>query len=309
MVDNAFKWPVNYSINLHANQKSNDFQLIMSKGIPCHVTKIDKDMVTVAFDTQNGVWTLPTMKMPQAFSPYARDATQVGDHGYASPSDYYLGGNSGLGGGVADYQPRSNLTPLVFHPMSRTKNQSRDYDQYTVTGGKTGVKIWQGPVPSQQQQDQQQQTAGGTSTDTGAAPLSVSTFARRAPNGYARTSHYVRGRGFYIPKVAPRAVNGITPFANGITTSNGTSGSTGTSDGSSSQPSGSFMEIDKNGLIQHVSKSKNYLVTVDEQNSKVTVQAPPQQGNVYLGGDGKDGLYAPVMTAEGPCINVQGRYG
>jgi hypothetical protein len=115
----------------------------MIKGIPCHVVKVDKDIVTVHFDIQNNVWSVPEMKMPVAFSDYVRDPTQVGDKGYASPADFYLGGNSGLGGGVADFSPRGNLTTLVFHPMSKTTNEPRDYDQLTLTGGPHGVKIIQ----------------------------------------------------------------------------------------------------------------------------------------------------------------------
>jgi hypothetical protein len=314
MVDSNLTRPINYSLSRHTNQKSNDFQLIDSKGIPCHVVKVEKDIVTVAFDTHNGVWTVPTMKMPQAFSSYARDATQVGDHGYAVRSNYYLGGNSGLGGGVADYGPRGNLTPLTFHPISRTQSQTRDYDQYTVTGGKTGVKIWQGPPPSQQQQQGQQGTSsggqgGGPQGGQGAAAqaralphqasLSRSLAALRPPYGRVRTSHWRPG-GF----VAARAAPAPAAATGGSSSSSGPQGGSG-----QQQPSGASMEIDKNGLIQHVSADGKSKVTVDQANNKITLDTTTSN-TVFCGGDGKTGKYLPVLCVGNvPAINVKARTG
>ena len=140
MADNALKTPLTQTIGNHTDRRANDFSHIQPKGLPCTVTKVEKDIITVKFEGSNGVWTMPTMKMTQAFSPYGRDPTQVGDKGYASPSDYYLGGMTDLGGGSTNYSPRGNLTPLVFHPISRTGSEKRDYDQYTGAGGPNGVK-------------------------------------------------------------------------------------------------------------------------------------------------------------------------
>ena len=143
MVDNALKTPLISTIVGHIDRRGNDFSQVSPKGIPCSVTAIDKDIVTVKFEGSNGVWNMPTMKMSQAISPYGRDPTQVGDKGYASPADYYIGGISGLGGGSTNFTPRGNLTPLVFHPMAQKTSEARDYDQLTHAGGPTGVKIIQ----------------------------------------------------------------------------------------------------------------------------------------------------------------------
>jgi hypothetical protein len=76
----------------------------------------------------------------------------------------------------------------------------------------------------------------------------------------------------------------------------------------SPSPKLAYMQIDKDGLITHQSPSGDHLVTVEENNRKVTVAAP-LSSIVYLGGNGKDGTYAPVITVSGPCKNVMGRTG
>jgi hypothetical protein len=313
MVDNSVNWPINYSIARHTNQKSNDFQQNMSKGIPCHITKIDKDMVTVAFDAQNGTWTVPTMKMPQAFGPNARDAPQVGDHGYASPSDYYLGGNSGLGGGTADFGPRGNLTALVFHPLSRTSNQQRDNNQYTVTGGKTGIKMWQGPAPSQQSQQQQNPNSSTSTANTGSSGAQparripfqnserYSLGIRKAAYGKVRSAHWRPG-GFVAARAAPQPRDGTT----GSTTGTGSTSNGSASQQSSSAPSGTSLTIDNNGAYT-LDGTNKYRMSVDNKNKKATVEAPVA-GQIFIGGPGQQSnLYSVVLTAMGPAVNSQAK--
>jgi hypothetical protein len=143
MADNSLKAPLSATLGRHANRVANDHAHPIAKGLPCRVTKIEKDILTIAFEGSNKIWNMPTRKISQAFSPYGRDPTQVGDKGYASPSDYYLGGINKVGGGTANWQARGNLTPLVFHPISKENSETRDYDQLTHAGGPTGVKIIQ----------------------------------------------------------------------------------------------------------------------------------------------------------------------
>ena len=150
MADNALKTPFSTSVGEWTDNRANNFTQVQAKGIPCRVVKIDKDIVTVAFEGSNGVWTMPQMKMTQAFSPYGRDPTQVGDKGYASPGDYNLGDQTGLGGKNI-YSSSGNLTPLVFHPISRTNSEKRDYDQYTGAGGPSGMKFLQNAVQPKDQ--------------------------------------------------------------------------------------------------------------------------------------------------------------
>jgi hypothetical protein len=127
--------------NFVATKAADNFQN-QAKKLPCHVTVVNNDdTVQVAFDIVDPVFTLPSATYPQAFSKYSREPTQVGDKGYIVPNDVNLGGESGLGGGVANLFQRGNLTTGVFHPISNTNNPKRDQNQFLVTGGPTGHKI------------------------------------------------------------------------------------------------------------------------------------------------------------------------
>jgi hypothetical protein len=143
MTDNALKTPFNLSLITAADRRADNFRQSQAKSIPVKVTKVDKDFVTVSFEPQNGIWTLPQMKMTQSFSRYGREPTQVGDMGYAVPSEYNTQTLSGLGGSYTNFFPKGNLSPLSFQPFSKAQNETRDYDQYTMTGGPNGVKIIQ----------------------------------------------------------------------------------------------------------------------------------------------------------------------
>jgi len=60
--------------------------------------------------------------------------TQVGDLGLTMPSDVYLGGVSGLGGGVADMRRRGNLSTLMFVPVSNSGSPPDDQNAAQTTG-------------------------------------------------------------------------------------------------------------------------------------------------------------------------------
>src|SRR5215469_5742806 len=153
-------------MGMWAGRKINDHLEQQPKSIPCHVVKVDKDFVYVQFETQNNIFTMPTVKIPQSMTPFQRDATQVGDKGYAVPGHYYLGGVSGMAGGNTNFYPRANLTPLSFQPVSHTNNVKRDVDQLTHMGGPNGWIVWP-YVKQQQQQTPQGQT--GTFPQTAVA--------------------------------------------------------------------------------------------------------------------------------------------
>jgi hypothetical protein len=300
-VDTSIKQPFGFSLNNFTNQRANDFQQIGSKGLPCHIVKIgpEIDVVTVAFDMKSG-WTMPQRKIPVAFSPYSRDALVVGDKGYASPADYALGGNSGLGGQIADSNPRGNLTPLVFHPISKTQNEKRDNDRYVVTGGKNGVQIIQGLQPQSQQQSQPQgQQATTPSAQAFKAPQ-MAPGARRY-----RTRRMIPGKGFYGLSAAPRAA---------ATPSNGSTSPQPQQPQQQSATAGtnmSQMTIDNKGVITHSSADNKHQVIVDQGNTKVALNVPATGSKdfVYLGGTGKqEELYAPVMTTKGPSTNVKAKW-
>src|SRR5262245_6501576 len=134
----SHKHPFHVNLPKFQSRAGNDQRQQESKSVPCHVVKIAKDFVLVAFETSNGIQTPPVVKMPQSFSTYQREPTQVGDKGYAVPGDYYMGGSSDYAGGNTNFYPRSNLASLSFQPVSKEKDPERDYDQHHQTGGPNG---------------------------------------------------------------------------------------------------------------------------------------------------------------------------
>jgi hypothetical protein len=243
--------------------------------MPCKVTQVTKDFVTISFEPQNGIWTLPQIKIPQSMSRYGRDPTQKGDMGYAVPADYNTNTLNGLGGTYTNFYPKVNFTSLSFQPFSRTQNETRDYDQLTHTGGPNGVKI----IQSTQQKTEQPPDNNQPS------PQRVA-MQRRLLGMSSRSRAIWLARG-------PRVANG-----------NGGSGGSG---GSSNTPM-AYMEINKDGLITHTSADLKHQVLIDQQNQKVAI-VTPLSDMTYLGGDGKEGTYAMVATIAGPAKNVQARIG
>lgn len=81
-------------------------------------------LVTVTFELNTTVdtvaLTLPKVTIPIAMWKYARMPVQAGDKGIVLPMDTAIAGITGQATGTADLTPRSNLTSLVFFPISNT---------------------------------------------------------------------------------------------------------------------------------------------------------------------------------------------
>jgi hypothetical protein len=88
--------------------------------LPCSVVSCDGSIVTVKFEVQGNVVPLPQVTIPVAGSRYIREPFQPGDLGWCNTADVYLGGVSGLGGGVAGLTKPFNFTALVFEPIGNT---------------------------------------------------------------------------------------------------------------------------------------------------------------------------------------------
>jgi len=101
------------------DKKTQDWLQRTPKSVPCTVTAVEYPFVTVQVNMNAAPFTLPKIKVPQSQSAYFREPTQVGDQGFLEIADYYLGGVSGLGGGVADLTPRGNLSTGVYRPITR----------------------------------------------------------------------------------------------------------------------------------------------------------------------------------------------
>jgi len=134
--DNALVTPLAFSLPAAVDQRAQNKTQIAPKDIAATVTKIAGEMVEVSVEAQ-GNFTIPKITVPQGYSEWIRPPTQVGDKGHVISSDYYIGGQSNLGGGTANYYGRANLTPAVWHPVSQDKfknNTNRDMNAVFLNG-------------------------------------------------------------------------------------------------------------------------------------------------------------------------------
>lgn len=134
MAENYAKLWVQKSANQLAINRAQ--QAIQNTGqrLPCRVVAVNGSIVTVAFEVQDSPQALPNITIPKTESPWVREPTQVGDKGFTQTADAYLGGVSGLGGGVANMVRRGNLSALVFVPLSNAESGPIDPNAAQVQG-------------------------------------------------------------------------------------------------------------------------------------------------------------------------------
>jgi hypothetical protein len=135
---------ISFVRNVHAYVKTQaeGEHHIQPKKMPCHVSAIkDNDMIELTFDV-TGPFTLPKIVVPQSFSKYHREPTQVGDPGFVTMGDFSLAGPSAAGSNgaapTASLHLRGNLANGVFQPISNTKWPKKDPNMFLVTGGPSG---------------------------------------------------------------------------------------------------------------------------------------------------------------------------
>jgi hypothetical protein len=293
----SHKNPLQYTLNRWAGRRVNNSREQEPKSIPCHVTKVEKDFVHVAFDTANSIFTPPVMKMTQSFSRFGREPTQVGDRALAVPGDYYLGGNTGYSGGRTNFYPRGNLSSLSFQPMANLKAPQRDYDQHHETGGPNGWKVK--VIEEQQQGGWGQQNGGSGGSGNGSAAPSAATMRAHAQIMQRRSP---------------------IMMANG-SSGGSSSSSNGQSQQQKKQTSTSLSEFsfDKDDVALMRSRDNDHYVRADAGNGQVMVHSSqdihnttnggqivldPGSGKVYLGGDPKKDRFCAVITTCGPSRNV-----
>jgi hypothetical protein len=139
MGDTSQKFSFMSQVHNFTRTKTADNQQIQPKTIQGHISKIlPNDFVEFTIDA-TGPFTLPKLVIPQAFSKYHREPTQVGDKGYVVPNDYAIAGTDGAGGGTASMYGRSNLTSGTYHPISIKSFAQRDQNNFLITGGPTGI--------------------------------------------------------------------------------------------------------------------------------------------------------------------------
>lgn len=137
---NVQKTPLQRSLIEVATARIKNATEQFGKALPCSVIAVSGAIVTVKFEVNAGVQTLPPVTMPLFGPEYIRYPIQVGDKGFSVPADVFLGQMSGLGTGVADFSQRGNLSTLVFLPMGNKHWAPVDKDKVVIYGP-TGVVI------------------------------------------------------------------------------------------------------------------------------------------------------------------------
>lgn len=127
---------ISFGRNMHqfAERKILDAMELAGQILPATIVEQSGKMVTVSFSLQNIPFTLPLVTIPLFGPQYVRYPMQPGDKGIVIPVDTYIGGMSGLGGGVADLTPPGNLDALVYLPISNTEWQAVDGQVLTLYG-------------------------------------------------------------------------------------------------------------------------------------------------------------------------------
>lgn len=149
-------------------------ELIRKTGfaLPCKVESVSGQLVTVSFEVDSSPWQLPQITIPKAEGPYTFNPVQIGDYGVTLSADVYLGGITGLGGGLADWTRRGNLNStlfwvplgnIYFQPENQNIGQSLGPDGWEI-GQKGGYTLF------------------ANSTGTGASNGATGTFSNSSGN-------------------------------------------------------------------------------------------------------------------------------
>lgn len=135
------KNPLANSLHSFVDSKIETANQLSGRSWPCSITAVGNGSVTVSFQVAGDGLTLPSVTMPVAQSNWIRHPVQVGDTGLAIPSDVYLGGVSGLGGGTANFTQQSNLSNLTFHPIANVNQTASPNANAALVQGPQGVVL------------------------------------------------------------------------------------------------------------------------------------------------------------------------
>lgn len=309
--------PFSWRMNRWGIRRVNDNRERQTKGIPCHITKIDKDFLWVAFEPQNNIFTPPTVKIPSAQTLYHRLPHQVGDQGVAAPGDYYQGGVTGDAGGKTDFYPRGNLTALAFHGTSQTGSPNRYGSYQNKLEHMGGPEGWIVGTYQKHQQEQQQQNGSQQGTQTESSPAVGTATTVRLRNGSTlnirQRKIQVAGQPIRLRGIQPPAVQVLdtsTPSSSGT---NGSSQSNQSSQGQNQNKT--WFQFDKNNRAEVQSYDTNHIMAVDQQNKTVsmdssqTIYTDPHGGIHYVGGNPNKHKHCKIMTECGPSPYAWARIG
>jgi hypothetical protein len=137
---NSQKTPIATALEQWGQRKVRGVLSTMGQSLPATVVSRTGGIVTVKF-ALTSPYTLPNVTVPIVGSEYVRLPIQAGCPGFCMTADAYLGGMSGLGGGVADIVPRGNLSMLVWTPIGNKNWQAANDDNALCLYGPDGVVI------------------------------------------------------------------------------------------------------------------------------------------------------------------------
>jgi hypothetical protein len=289
-------------LNQWQRNQSNNHREQQTKAMPVHVVEVAKDFIKVAFETANGIFTPPIVKIPKGHSQYSREPTQVGDKGHAAPGDYYQGGATGDAGGNTNFYPRSNLTSLVFHGLSQVANPSRIVDQLTHMAGPAGWIVNAFVKQAQQQKQGQQGQQGTSGQQQSVIPRNIQhAQGQRAAAMNVQRRIMAKARGVSVQSL-------LTPTVLDTANAGGSQSGQDQSQQQQQDNDKTNFSFDKDALATVQSKDTDHNITVDSKGKKITLNVPVGE-KVYVGGDGKKGQYARIMTEKGPSKNSFARIG
>lgn len=117
MPSNNQKTPLVDGFNRFVSAKLEDAAALTGKSLPASVIAVDptSTVVTVKFEVKTNLQ-IPMVQCPIGFPEYVRFPIKNGDKGFVVAVDAYMGGMSGLGGGLATLAQQPNLATLVWFP-------------------------------------------------------------------------------------------------------------------------------------------------------------------------------------------------
>lgn len=102
------------NINSVAIERARDAIQKTGMALPCKVTAVSGQFVTVSFEVNASPWSLPTITIPKAEGKWHFSPTQVGDYGVTISADVLLAAISGVSTEVADFSQRANLGSTLY---------------------------------------------------------------------------------------------------------------------------------------------------------------------------------------------------
>jgi hypothetical protein len=156
MVSNAQKTPFARSLEQFSQRKVRAALELLGQNLPASVAAIaSPGTVVVNFELTGIPYTLSQIEVPVEGAEYVRLPIQVGMLGWVKAADAYLGGVSGLGGGIADLTPRPNLSNLVWSPIGNKNWSAPDDPRKLVLYGPDGAILRTADKKSQLEANEQ----------------------------------------------------------------------------------------------------------------------------------------------------------